>query len=939
MHYIKLSMLPRFSSSFLTFLSFDLFCSSLYLFSMPMQAFHPPGYQPNNKINNRNNNYAVADPSVVPQQSPPTVPVPPSADPTMMTMNMYSKNHNHHLQQNHPHHMTAAHPSMDVVAVAATTMPLPPHIMQWQIQQMQWHKQQLWQQQLQQQHQHHQEYQQQEEVHLPLKKRRILRAIQSLPPPPSDASAAAAGRGPTVTTTKGTAPEDVERSGPSSDMTTAAATDEERMAALALLAAHMSCETGSSRSGVSGRQGRDGTPELLVSTATTAGTTTPAYDMTTAIVVPEAFSEAAAASGASSADVFMTLMTPREQPDHDTDTNELGDDDYLPSLITPDVVSKKRIRRVVDVHPLLEPYSSSSGVTTACFSSSSGDDAERQLQLNGVGTESDEKQHDRLFVALPDSALNLQLRPSWSKAHPSLPTSSSAVRTSALPNPNKKESVIPADVGVSNEDVSFFSGEDMATSVQATAAATAASLVFPAPSSSTKKHEVIMKKKKSKKAKKKTKMKSKDRTHSHREGNTVKGSPPTTINTKKQHVQATTTTTTTRVQHARLEEPLPGGCHGQTSRNGSFCRRGPCYKNSQYCKLHYANWIRTGSPVITTTSTAPNNNNCFADTQSSREVALSSSFSSSSSSTSSPILSGSTEEEENKTMMASDGGVGVSQRNESATSLTQLVCTVIGQHEIGCNDNVRKNEDGCITIPYLPSSLSNKATSAAAGMVKTTKRSNQPQDRRFTGCPGQVQCMATTTRGRPCAYVAVSTGDDSSDGGAVKYCRLHAHHDTNPSPPRRVQKHIELSKQDLSAESGGGGTGIGRPQLGSANVGHTEQKINHLPSSSSSTTAPGDDRGDIHDTLRGLNSLSSDQWYHKKVLIASGPFSNQIGQVERWSNGWVTVHVEPLCANATPPNGGTTNNKKTVVRHNRRSFELLLLPDHHQQQENAKLEN
>lgn len=33
--------------------------------------------------------------------------------------------------------------------------------------------------------------------------------------------------------------------------------------------------------------------------------------------------------------------------------------------------------------------------------------------------------------------------------------------------------------------------------------------------------------------------------------------------------------------------PLPGGCHGKTSRNQSFCRRQPCYNGSQFCKLHY----------------------------------------------------------------------------------------------------------------------------------------------------------------------------------------------------------------------------------------------------------------------------------------------------------------------------------------------------------------
>jgi len=42
-----------------------------------------------------------------------------------------------------------------------------------------------------------------------------------------------------------------------------------------------------------------------------------------------------------------------------------------------------------------------------------------------------------------------------------------------------------------------------------------------------------------------------------------------------------------RLYHPKLEVPLPNGCHGRTSRTGSFCRRGPNYKGSKYCKLHY----------------------------------------------------------------------------------------------------------------------------------------------------------------------------------------------------------------------------------------------------------------------------------------------------------------------------------------------------------------
>ena len=42
-----------------------------------------------------------------------------------------------------------------------------------------------------------------------------------------------------------------------------------------------------------------------------------------------------------------------------------------------------------------------------------------------------------------------------------------------------------------------------------------------------------------------------------------------------------------RPSHPKLNAPLPDGCHGKTSRTQSFCRRGPNYKGSNYCKLHF----------------------------------------------------------------------------------------------------------------------------------------------------------------------------------------------------------------------------------------------------------------------------------------------------------------------------------------------------------------
>ncbi|KAL7573706.1 hypothetical protein ACA910_007746 [Epithemia clementina (nom. ined.)] len=42
-----------------------------------------------------------------------------------------------------------------------------------------------------------------------------------------------------------------------------------------------------------------------------------------------------------------------------------------------------------------------------------------------------------------------------------------------------------------------------------------------------------------------------------------------------------------RSKDASSDHPRRGGCHGRTSRNNSYCKRFPCYKGSQFCKLHY----------------------------------------------------------------------------------------------------------------------------------------------------------------------------------------------------------------------------------------------------------------------------------------------------------------------------------------------------------------
>jgi hypothetical protein len=65
----------------------------------------------------------------------------------------------------------------------------------------------------------------------------------------------------------------------------------------------------------------------------------------------------------------------------------------------------------------------------------------------------------------------------------------------------------------------------------------------------------------------------------------------------------------------------------------------------------------------------------------------------------------------------------------------------------------------------------------------------------------------------------------------------------------------------------------------------------------------------VSSSLPLLSMISTDQWFAKRVIVSTGPLFNRSGRVERWGNGWVTVHIDG------------------VGVHNRRSFELFLHPD------------
>ena len=202
------------------------------------------------------------------------------------------------------------------------------------------------------------------------------------------------------------------------------------------------------------------------------------------------------------------------------------------------------------------------------------------------------------------------------------------------------------------------------------------------------------------------------------------------------------------------------------------------------------------------------------------------------------------------------------------------------------------------------------------------------QDKRFTGTGDEIRCLATTTRGRACAYVAV---------GSTKYCYLHSDYDANP-PPRRGgaflrrtesgdasdRSHMQVlnsRNQDTPSPSPTSLTVSQVPESIKMTGGDVDGlTISDLPSSKNEADENLEvnskewhrfacEPSTTHSAYPLLSMISTDQWYQKKVIVLIGPLTNRTGRVEKWGNGWVSVQI---------PGMGV---------HNRRSFELVLHPD------------
>jgi hypothetical protein len=191
------------------------------------------------------------------------------------------------------------------------------------------------------------------------------------------------------------------------------------------------------------------------------------------------------------------------------------------------------------------------------------------------------------------------------------------------------------------------------------------------------------------------------------------------------------------------------------------------------------------------------------------------------------------------------------------------------------------------------------------------------QDKRYTGLsPDQVRCPATTTRGRPCAYQAVT-----------KYCHLHADYDTHPPPRRKTREDDAASTASSTPTAVATTASLNSSTTSAATAEESSSRTGPSPVvsvASVESPAPGKRRHRTHAKWAVkhaaaphplLSMRATDQWPGQRVRVAVGPLTGQIGTVHKWGNGWITIFIPD------------------VGYHNRRSFELYLVEE---EEEDAK---
>jgi len=246
----------------------------------------------------------------------------------------------------------------------------------------------------------------------------------------------------------------------------------------------------------------------------------------------------------------------------------------------------------------------------------------------------------------------------------------------------------------------------------------------------------------------------------------------------------------------------------------------------------------------------------------------------------------------------------------SATSLAHIVSsssTTLDTCATTTSDESMSSAS-CLAVPG--SAGATPIAGTPVGGCSTARAFNQ-QDRRFTANdPPDIRCQATTTRGRPCAFVSVVD---------TKYCHLHATYETNPPPRRSGYTEMSVAATSPGSRSHDVGNGTYSRDL-TAKI----SKSRKANPTKRTDFISGDD--DIQLPL--LNSTPSGQWLNKLVQVATGPFKGEHATVLTWGNGWVTVRLlnDREVSGESTPSRRKSKDKDKGVLHNRRAVELYLLP-------------
>jgi len=206
----------------------------------------------------------------------------------------------------------------------------------------------------------------------------------------------------------------------------------------------------------------------------------------------------------------------------------------------------------------------------------------------------------------------------------------------------------------------------------------------------------------------------------------------------------------------------------------------------------------------------------------------------------------------------------------------------------GCHGRTCRNNSYCRRVPRYNNSMYCKLHY----QHYCVGNGSQLPDKKFTGGLGETICVATTTRGRPCAYVAVSGGFCHLHKGGRKRRRgeimenIVIQKETNLKEELGLKVTGEKVKSDLDLQATKGISGVNifqRLELNNA------KESRQLPS-----------------TTLSLNTIDPAKWPNTYVRILTGPLSHRNGIVLSHDDGWVIL-------------------KTPFGLHRRRAFDLEIL--------------